>query len=274
MRRTLISCLTVGIALSATACGDSTPNTASPTTLPITSPIAAPEPVATAGAGAVIDPGDGGKYAVDIDPTSFTSVVNNPYLPKLPGTRWVYKSTAANGEAEIITIEVLDERRTVMGVETIVVHDRVETEAGELIEDTYDWFAQDNAGNVWYFGEDTTSYVDGVASTVGAWEAGIDGALPGIVMQAAPEVSGIGYRQEFLAGEAEDMGQVIAVSGKAAVPAGTFDDVVVTRDWTPLDPDTTEEKTYARGVGFVHETKSVGPDTGEIVELIEFTAGA
>lgn len=98
-------------------------------------------------------------------------------------------------------------------------------------------------------------------------------ALPGIVMPAAPTVTGIGYRQEFFAGEAEDMGQVIAVSGEATVPAGTFSDVVVTRDWTPLDPDTVEEKTYSRGVGFVHETKRVGPDAGEIVELIDFTPG-
>jgi hypothetical protein len=247
--------LAVVVALVAVSCSDSSPNTSSPASA------------------AVIDPGDAGKYTVDIDPTKFTSVVDNPYLPKLPRTRWVYRSTAASGDVEIITVEVLDERRVVMGVETIVVHDRVETEDGELIEDTYDWFAQDGAGNVWYFGEDTTAYHDGVPTTAGAWEAGIDGALPGIVMQAAPKVTGIGYRQEFFAGEAEDMGQVIAASGKAAVPAGTFDDVIVTRDWTPLEPDTVEEKTYARNVGFVYETKPLGPDTGEIVELIEFTPG-
>lgn len=272
MRRTRISALAVAVGLTATACGGSTPNTASPTT-PTVHGTGATEPVSTVGAGAVIDPGDGGSYTVDIDPARFTSVVDHPYLPKLPGMRWAYTATAADGEVEIITVEVLDERRTVMGVETIVVHDRAETEAGDLIEDTYDWFAQDDAGNVWYFGEDTTAYHDGVPSTDGSWEAGVGGALPGIVMQAAPGVTGVGYRQEFLAGEAEDMGQVIDVSGKAVVPAGTFDDVIVTRDWTPLEPDTIEEKTYARGVGFVHETKSVGPDTGEIVELTEFASG-
>jgi hypothetical protein len=272
MRRTRVTRLAVAVALAATACGDPAANTMSPST-------AQPVPESTAGdsaptADAVIDPGDGGNYSVDIEPARFTSVVDNPYLPKLPGTTWVYRSTAADGGAETITVEVLDERRTVMGVETIVVHDRVETQDGELIEDTYDWFAQDDAGNVWYFGEDTTAYHDGVPTTAGAWEAGVDGALPGIVMHARPTVTGIGYRQEFRDGEAEDMGQIIAVSGTAVVPAGTFDDVVVTRDWTPLEPDTVEQKTYARGVGFVHETKQVGSDAGEVVELIGFIPGA
>lgn len=246
-----IPCLAVALALAATACGDSSPRAA-----------------------AVIDPGDGGNYEVAINPAAFTSVVDHPYLPKRPGTRWVYKTTDTDGEMEIVTIEVLDERRTVMGVETIVVHDVVTTGDGELVEDTYDWFAQDRNGNVWYFGEDTTSHRDGVASDAGSWEAGVEGALPGIVMPGTPEVTRIGYRQEYLAGEAENMGQVIAVSGDVTVPAGTFDDVLVTRDWTPLEPETVEEKTYARGVGLVKETKPVGPDAGELVELVEFTPAA
>lgn len=254
-----IPCLVVAVALAAAACGDST------------SDSALPAAATTPGAAPVIDPGDNGNYTLDIDPGEFTSVVNHPFLPKLPGTRWVYRSTAPDGEVEVITVEVLDERRTVMGVETIVVHDRVETEDGELIEDTYDWFAQDHNGNVWYFGEDTTAFHDGVPSNAGAWEAGVDGALPGIVMPATPHVTGKGYRQEFRAGAAEDMGQVIADSGNVKVPAGAFDDVIVTRDWSPLEPETVEEKTYARGVGFVRERKPEGPDAGERVELVEFT---
>jgi hypothetical protein len=278
MRPTRIPYVFVACALAVTACGDSEPDTAS--TSPATSPTAT-EPAntpattepQTTGDASVIDPGDDGNYDVEIDPAAFSSVVDNPYLPKLPATRWEYRATDPDGEVEIITIEVLDEYRMVMGVETIVVHDVVTTEDGELIEDTYDWFAQDDDGNVWYFGEDTTSYLDGVASTVGSWEAGVGGALPGIVMPATPEVTANGYRQEYLAGEAEDMGQVIADSGKVTVPAGSYDDLIVTRDWTPLEPDTVEQKTYARGVGFVHETKNVGPNAGELVELLEFTPG-
>ena len=190
-----------------------------------------------------------------------------------PGSRWRYEETGENGETEIITVEVLDEHHAVMGVDTIVVHDVVSTEDGDVIEDTYDWYAQDTDGNVWYFGEDTTAYEDGVASTAGSWQAGVDGALPGIVMPAAPEVSDTGYRQEYFPGEAEDMGQVIADSGSVSTPYGEFDDVIRTRDWTPLEPDIVEEKTYARDVGFVHEVKTNTEGTGAQVQLIDYTIG-
>jgi len=257
----------LAVAWLAASCGDD---------VPATTP-----PAPTGGAGAtaddstpdlVIDPGDGGSYSVDIDPARFSSTVDNPYLPKLPGTRWVYESNTPDGETEDITVEVLDEYRTVMGVEAIVVHDVVEID-GEVIEDTYDWFAQDDDGNVWYLGEDTTAWEDGVASSEGAWEAGVDGALPGIVMPAEPVVSDTGYRQEYLAGEAEDMGQVIGVGRSVEVPAGSWDDTVTTRDWTPLEPDVVEEKTFARDVGFVHEIKPTGDGAGEEVVLVEFTPG-
>ena len=129
-----------------------------------------------------------------------------------------------------------------MGVSTIVVHD-VASVDGEVVEDTYDWFAQDSAGNVWYFGEDTTAYDDaGTASHEGAWEAGVGGALPGVVMAGEPAVTGTGYRQEFLPGVAEDMGEIIAVSGSASTPFGDFDDVIVTRDWTPSSPKSSRRR--------------------------------
>lgn len=230
------------------------------------------EITAATSSAAVIDPGDDGAYDVEIDPAAFAAVIDNPYLPKIAGTRWVYEATTAGGEVEQIEVDVLDETRTVMGVETIVVHDVVSVD-GEVIEDTFDWFAQDADGNVWYFGEDTTAYEDGVASSDGAWEAGVDGALPGVVMWADPASVGGGYRQEFLAGEAEDMGEVIATSGSASTPAGDFDDVVVTRDWTPLEPEAVEEKTFARGVGFVSETKTVDGEPAETVVLVDLIPG-
>jgi hypothetical protein len=247
-------------ALILAACGDDTPAAEN---------AAAGSTAADESAQPVIDPGDG-DYAPTIDPADFSDIVDNPFMPLRPGARWDYEERAADGEVEQIVVEVLDERRTVMGVATIVVHD-VASLDGVVIEDTYDWFAQDSAGNVWYFGEDTTSYDDaGTASTNGAWEAGIGGALPGIAMPAEPEVTGVGYRQEYLAGEAEDMGEVIAVSGSVSTPFRDFDDVIVTRDWTPLEPDVVEEKTYARGVGFVSETKN----DGETVALVDFTPGS
>lgn len=218
----------------------------------------------------VIDPGDGGSYAPIIDPDNFVDVIDNPYLPLRPGAQWVYKGTA-DGSKERVEVVVTDERRLVMGVNTFVIRDSVYV-AGELVEDTFDWFAQDAEGNVWYFGEDVRDYENGkLVSTAGSWEAGLNGAVPGIVMPAHPAV-GVVFRQEFLAGEAEDMAEIIAVGGSATVPLGSFDGVVTTRDWTPLDPDVIEEKSYAWGVGSISSQKVAGGD--EIVQLVEFTAGS
>jgi hypothetical protein len=256
-------------ALFLAACGDDPAETA--TTARTTATDRPPDTgAADMSAEPVIDPGDGGNYAPTIDPADFSDVVDNPFMPLAPGSRWVYEEHSSDGEVTDVVVEVLDERRTVMGVSTIVVHD-VASVGGEVVEDTYDWFAQDSAGNVWYFGEDTTSFdPDGTSSSEGAWEAGVGGAFPGIVMPAEPAVTGTGYRQEYLAGTAEDMGEVIAVSGSASTPFDDFDDVIMTRDWTPLEPDVVEEKTYARGVGVVSETTS----DGDTAALVEFIAGS
>jgi hypothetical protein len=125
--------------------------------------------------------------------------------------------------------------------------------AGELQELTFDWYTQDVDGNVWYFGEDSKEYANGVVtSTGGSWEAGVNGALPGIIMLADPRV-GTAYRQEYYRGEAEDMGKVVALGEHVSVPAGSFDDVVVTQDFTPLEPSILERKYYAPGIGVVLE---------------------
>jgi hypothetical protein len=214
----------------------------------------------------VIDPGDGGTYAPDIDPASFVDVIDNPYLPLLPGARWVYEETS-DGETERIEVTVTDDRREVMGVSTVVVRDTVTTAQGYLVEDTYDWFAQDADGNVWYFGEETAEYEDGEqVSTEGSWEAGVDGALPGIVMPAHPE-PGQAYRQEFYEGEAEDLGEVVRTGVTESVPFGAFDDLLVIKEWNPFEPDVVEEKYYAAGLGMVLEVKTEGGrGRGELID--------
>ncbi len=215
--------------------------------------------------------GDGGdvEYEPVIVPSDFVGAVDNPYLPLAPGSRWVYEGATEDG-LERIVVEVTNDTRQVMGVTCVVVRDTV-TVDGEVTEDTWDWFAQDVHGNVWYFGEDTKEYEDGkVVSTEGAWEAGVDGAKPGIVMLAGPLV-GLTYRQEYYKGEAEDMAQVLALHGTATTPAGTYSDVLRTKEWTPLEPGVAEEKYYAPGVGCVLEVVTKGGD--ERVELVEFVAG-
>jgi len=182
-------------------------------------------------------------YAPRIDPNDFTTTIDNEYFPMEPGTTFVYR-----GGTQRDRMSVTHSTKKVMGVECVVVDDRA-WEDGKLIEKTYDWFAQDNEGNVWYFGEDTKEYKNGkVVSTKGSWEGGVDGAKPGIMMQANPKV-GESYRQEYYPGEAMDMARVLGLNASVKVPYGSFDHVLVTKEWTPLEPVLFEKKYYVRGVG-------------------------
>jgi hypothetical protein len=204
-------------------------------------------------------------YSPSIDPAGFTTAVDNPYFPLPAGARWVYEGHVEDG-LERTVVEVTGDTREVMGVTCVVVRDTI-TLDGEVIEDTFDWFAQDADGAVWYFGEETYEYEDGeIVSTEGAWEAGVDGAQPGIVMQASPRV-GDSYRQEYYAGEAEDAAQVLSVTESATVPVGTFDDVLMTEDVNPLEPEVVEHKYYARGVGPILTVQvQGGSDREELVD--------
>ena len=218
---------------------------------------------------AIVAP-DAGNYRPSISRADFVATVDNPYLPFTTGARWVYEGVA-EGEQERTEVVVTDEQRTVMGVAVTVVRDTVSVD-GQVVEDTYDWFAQDSAGNVWYFGEDVKNFDAGrLTDTDGSWEAGVDGAFPGIVMLADPAV-GQTYRQEYWPGEAEDLGEVIAVNGQQVVPNGSYDNVVTTRDWNPLEPNVVEEKQYAPGVGLIREIHVVGGHDEAV--LIEFTPGS
>jgi hypothetical protein len=167
----------------------------------------------------------------------------------VPGTTYTYVHETDEG-TEVIEVYATDETKIVMGVECLVVLD-IATLEGEMIEQTWDWYAQDVWGNVWYFGEYSESYEGGVlVSTEGSWEAGVDGALPGIVMLARPR-PGDRYRQEYYEGEAEDGARVMWRNVSVLVPYGFFRRCLVTLEWTPLDPDVFEFKCYAPWVGMV-----------------------
>jgi hypothetical protein len=182
-------------------------------------------------------------YTPHINPAHFTTTIDNEYFPMKPGTTFLYEGGTEHSE-----MTVTSDTRKVMGVECIVVDHR-EWEGGQLIEKTYDWFAQDDKGTVWYFGEDTKEYEEGkVVSTKGSWEAGVDGAKPGIIMHADPKV-GQSYYQEYYPGEAMDMARVLSFEASVTVPYGSFDQVLETKEWTPLQPGFFEKKYYVRGVG-------------------------
>jgi hypothetical protein len=206
-------------------------------------------------------------YAPRIDPAAFTATVDNPYLPLRPGSRWVYEGPGGEG-LERKVVEVTDEARVVMGVPCVVVHDTV-TVDGQPFEDTFDWFAEDRDGTVWTFGEASRIRGDdGQFTSAGSWEAGVHGALPGIVMEAHPR-PGRPYRQEYLPGQAEDMARVISVTEALTVPNGSYVEVVVTRDWSPLDPGVADHKHYAPGIGMIRE-EAVEGETSRL-DLIERT---
>lgn len=204
-------------------------------------------------------------YDPQIDPADFTTeITGNKYLVLTPGTKLVYEGEVEDG-FERNEVVITDDTKTVMGVETRVYWDRVWLD-GELIEDTKDWLAQDSEGNVWYFGEDVDNFEDGeLADHEGAWEAGVDGAKPGIWLKADPKV-GDSYRQEYYEGEAEDIEDIVAIGAGVVTPYGTFEDCVKTLDYTPLEPDVEENKYYCSEVGGM--VLEENPGTGEKLELI------
>jgi|SRR5215210_488140 len=212
----------------------------------------------------------GETYSPNIDPANFTTNVDNKYFPLKPGTTYVYEGKTKEG-TERNEVAVTSDTRRVMGVECVVIRDKVFLN-GSLIEDTFDWYTQDRQGNVWYFGENTKELQNGkVESTEGSWEAGVDGARPGIIMQADPKV-GETYRQEYYKGKAEDMAKVLSLDESATVPYGSFDHLLMTKDWNPIDPASgVEQKYYAPGIGNVLEVGVKG--TSERVELVDIKKG-
>jgi hypothetical protein len=203
-----------------------------------------------------------------LDPADFTTRVDNPYFPLPVGARWVIRVTDTEGLEQREVITVTDQtKRIADGVEARVVHDVV-SEDGKPVEITDDWYAQDSEGNVWYFGEDTVDIQNGKRDTSGSFEAGVNGADAGIAMLAHPS-AGTTYREEYYKGHAEDRSRVLALGQQAEVPFGHFTDVLLTEDYTPIEPNVLELKFYAKGIGQVlAETVSGG---SEREELISFT---
>ncbi|QNN52398.1 hypothetical protein [Nocardioides mesophilus] len=186
-------------------------------------------------------------------PRDFVRVVDNPYLPFVPGTRWVYKGYGEEaGERNVVM--VLHRTKVIEGITATVVHDVV-LEGKKVTEDTRDWYAQDRLGNVWYLGERSKEFQDGKVDTSGSWQAGVNGAKAGILMPADP-VLDRSYAQEFEPGDAEDQAKVIDLDGQIGVPFGHFDHVRVTSESSALEPKVVELKFYAKGVGVASEIQT------------------
>ena len=195
----------------------------------------------------------------------FVQTIDNPWLPFRPGAQWVYRGVK-DGKSSRDVVEVTGRTRTIAGVRCVAVDDRLYLR-GILEERTTDWYAQDAKGAVWYFGEDTAE-LDAkgrVTSREGSWQAGVHGARAGIVMPARPR-AGQTFRQEYLAGHAEDHFRVLSVAASVHVPYASSRHALLTKEWTPLEPGVIDHKVYLRGVGMVkEETVRGGNERGELV---------
>jgi hypothetical protein len=208
-------------------------------------------------------------YTVTITGADLSTTIDNAFFPAPPGATWTYEAMTDEGteHTDVAVLGPADPNgsKMVMGADARVIRDTVSLN-GELIEDTYDWYGQDADGNVWYIGEDTAEYENGmVVSTAGAWEWGVDGALPGYIMLADPQV-GDAYRQEYLEGEAEDVAEIVELNATVSVAAGMFTGCVKTREVSVIDRSYEEFKYYCPGIGLVLEE-----DDDVRVELISYT---
>lgn len=212
-----------------------------------------------------------GSESVTLDPADFGGPIDNPYWPMAPGAKWIYRESDPSGSRLKVKIVVTTNTKRILGIDATVVHDVV-TDHGALIENTWDWYAQDGCGNIWYMGENTKEYENGVVvSTAGSWEAGVDGAQPGVIVPADPQV-GLTYREEYYAGEAEDAAQVMSLNEQTQVPYGHFGNVLLTKNFTPLHPEVLEYKLYAEGLGAVLVLGVSGGSDRE--ELVRFESPA
>jgi hypothetical protein len=210
--------------------------------------------------------GPGADYHPRIVPSRFSAHVTNPWFPLPVGTTYIYTGVD-EGVPAVDLVVVTHRTRLIDGVRARIVADRL-LEAGHVVERTSDYYAQDTCGNVWYFGEDTAELDrhGHVTSREGTWHSGIDGAQPGVIMQAHPEL-GRRFRQEWYAGQAEDTFVVRDLSTAVTVPAGSFQHALRTEETTALEPGVVDNKWYVQGIGDVKELTVKGPQ--ERLVLVE-----
>jgi len=203
--------------------------------------------------------GSPGAPAAQPGPGGFVRAVDNPWFPLVPGTTFVYRG-AKDGEPTRDVVHVTARTRVIDGVRCVAVSDRLYA-SGRLAERTTDWYAQDCSGTVWYFGEDTAELdrAGRVTSREGSWLAGVDGARAGVFMPARPRV-GQAFRQEYLRGHAEDHFRILGLHASVRTPAVASAQALLTKEWTPLEPEVVDHKLYARGVGLVEERTIRGGD--------------
>ena len=212
--------------------------------------------------------GPGSQYHPRFEPSHFTANVTNPWFPLKPG-RTLVSTGVKDGQKALDLFVTTYRTKVIAGVRTRVVEDRLYLN-NVLQERTSDYYAQDRCGNVWYFGEDTAELDSRgrVVSTEGSWHTGVDGAKPGVFMQTHPQL-GRKFRQEWYAGQAEDVFWSVSRHATVTVPLRTFRNTLRTVETTALEPDVLDNKYYARGIGQVAELSVKGPkESLRLVKII------
>jgi hypothetical protein len=236
-RTTLIALTLAGFVAG---CGSASGSASSSSSAPSTASGSNPAPVTT-------------PYNPSIDPADFGGPIDNPYLPLRPGTVYRFRGVGDDGKTrELNTVKVTHRTKLIMGIHARVVLDQVFS-GGKPEERTFDWYAQDKHGNVWYMGENSSNYEHGRwVKDDGSWTAGVGNGKPGIIMLAHPH-RGDRYRQEYSPGHAVDQAEVLGISSRPVhTPFRTFARTLVTREYSAIDHQY-EKKWYARGIGVVQE---------------------
>src|SRR5438094_5586128 len=208
-------------------------------------------------------------HAAEAQHPSFVTVIDNPYFPLTPGTKFMYRGVEDGEHKRDLVTVISSYTKTISGVICTVVLDRVFV-GSEVQERTHDWYAQDTKGNVWYFGEDTKDFSEDTVSTEGSFKAGKNGAKPGIIMEANPMPEDL-YFQEDAPGVAEDQANVLDLHAGAKTPFRNFTtDVLKIAEFTDLEPGIVEHKFYFKGIGEVKEQGVKGESAK--FELVRMTS--
>jgi hypothetical protein len=192
-----------------------------------------------------------GRYNPRLDPTNFVAKIDNRYFPLVPGTAFHYRGYSGN-TAQTDDMVVTAQTKRILGIRCTVVRDTV-SEHGAPVKRTFDWYAQDREGNVWYMGENSLEVKNGrFVRASDSWQAGVKGAKPGIIMRGDPRPGEV-YRQEYYPpGGALDQARVLDAHPSVKVPYRNFARSLVTVEWSPVEPQL-EKKYYAAGVGEIAE---------------------
>jgi hypothetical protein len=197
-----------------------------------------------------------GPYSPTLEPANFVTTIDNRHFPLKPGTAFHYKGYK-DAASQVDDMVVTHQKKRILGITCTVVRDTV-SQHGKPIERTFDWYAQDKQGNVWYMGEDSFELQNGrFMRADDSWKSGVNGAKPGIIMRGNPR-SGDVYRQEYYPrGAAMDQARVLGATSNMKVPQGTYKRALATMEWSPVEPQL-EKKYYAAGVGEIREQVVAG----------------